>query len=63
MRCPTTLDDLWAEYEFRICGSKPAKLFTATERAKVKFYHSLKKPFWELVERMIRYEYSHTAAI
>ena len=54
---------LWAEYEFGVGGKKPAKLFTARERGKVKCWYSLRKPFWTLVERMIRFGYSHTNAI
>ena len=63
MNCPRTLQILWVEYEFGVGGKKPAKLFTARERGKVKFLYSLWKPFWTLVERMIRFGYSHTNAI
>ena len=63
MNCPRTLQILWAEYEFGVGGKKPAKLFTARERGKVKFSYSLWKPFWTLVERMICFGYSHTNAI
>ena len=63
MRCPRTLHVLWSEYQFGVGGNKPAKLFTARERGKVKFVYSLRKPFWTLVEKMIRIGYSHTNAI
>ena len=63
MRCPRTLDVLWTEYEFEIGSSKPAKLFTAKERGKVKFSYSLRKPSWKLAERIIRYGCSQTTAI
>ena len=35
-KCPKTLNDLWAEYEFGVGGYKPAKLYTAQERGAVK---------------------------
>ena len=63
MKCPRTLEILWTEYEFGVGGKKPAKLFTARERGKVKYLYSLRKPFWTLVENMICYGYTHTTAI
>ena len=63
MRCPRTLHVLWSEYQFGNGGNKPAKLFTARERGKVKFVYSLRKPFWTLVEKIICLGYSHTNAI
>jgi len=63
MKCPQTLEILWTEYKFGVGCKKPAKLFTARERGKVKFSYSLWKPFWTLVERMIHFGYSHTNAI
>ena len=63
IKFPRTLDVLWTKYEFGIGGNKPAKLFTASERGKMKFSYSLRKPFWKLVERLIRHGYSHSRAI
>ena len=39
------------------------KIFTARVGGKVKFSYSLRKPFWTLVEKMIRYRYSYTLTI
>ena len=36
-KCPKSLYVLWQEYEFGIGGRKPAKLFSAMERGKVKY--------------------------
>ena len=58
VHCLRTLKILWMEYKFGIGVNKPAKLFIARERCKVKFSYSLSKPFWILVEKMIRYGYS-----
>ena len=51
------------EYEFGIGGNKPAKQFSAQERGMVKFTYSLQKPFWLLVEQMIRHGYTNATAI
>lgn len=63
IKCPRTLEVLWTEYEFGLNGNKPAKAFTARERGKVKYSYSLRKPYWNLVENMIRYGYTHASAI
>ena len=63
MNCLRTLQILWAEYKFGVGGKKPAKLFTARERGKEKYSYSLWKPFWTLVEKMIRFGDSHTNTI
>ena len=54
---------LWTEYKFGLNGNKPAKAFTARERGNVKYGYSLRKPFWTLVEKMIRYGYTHASAM
>lgn len=54
---------MWEEYMRGIGGRKPAKDFTAKERGAVKYTYSLRKPFWNLVNRMIRAGYSSDAAI
>ena len=63
IECPRTLGVLWTEYEFGLGGNKPAKNSTAHERGMVKFGYSLRKPFWLLVEQMIRHGYTHATAI
>ena len=54
---------LWIEYEFGVNRNKAVKFFTAQERGKVKYLYSLRISFWTLMERMIRYGYTHTSAI
>ena len=63
INCPQTLGILWLEYEFGIGRNKAAKQFTAKERGLAKFTYSLQKPFWLLVERMIRHRYTNATAI
>jgi hypothetical protein len=62
-KCPRTLFVLWNEWEFGIGGRKPAKLFNSTERGRVKFGYSLRKPFWLLVSNMVRAGYTSGTAI
>jgi hypothetical protein len=45
---------LWNEYQFGVGGKKAAKLYTAEERGRNKFNYSLRKPFWDLVQLMVR---------
>lgn len=63
IKCPRTLGVLWTEYEFGLGGNKPVKIFTPRERCMVKFGYSLRKPFWLLVEQMIKHGYTRAAAI
>ena len=53
----------WTEYEFGLNGNKPAKAFTVREKGKIKYSYSLRKPFWTLVQKMKRCEYTHTSSI
>lgn len=62
-KCPKSLHVLWQEYEFGVGGRKPAKLFSARERGRVKFNYSLRNHFWLLMNRMILRGYTHAAAI
>jgi hypothetical protein len=62
-KCPKTLHVLWTEYEFGVGGRKAAKTFNASERGKVRFNFSLRKPFWDLVLIMARRGYTHNTAI
>ena len=47
---PTSLYELWVEYEFGIDNRKPAKEFTPSERGgKNKFKYCRRKNFWDLI--------------
>ena len=59
LKCPRTLEVFWTEYEFGVTGNKATKFFTVWERKK--YWYSRHKPFWTLVERMIRYGYTHAS--
>ena len=60
---PSTLHDLWAEYESGLGGNKAARLFTSAERGQkeVKFSYCLRKCFWDVVSNMVRR--GHTADV
>ena len=62
-RRPISLHVVWHEYEFGVAGKKAAKLFTQAERGRNKFTYSLRKPFWKLVEEMMRSGYNHSSTI
>ena len=62
-KLPKTLYVLWNEWEFGIGGNKPAKLFLATERGRVKYQYSLRKVFWDLCSEMIRRGHTSDTAI
>ena len=51
---PCTLYDLWREYEVGIGGRKAAKLFSYTERGKVKHKYSRRKVIWSMVCGLVR---------
>ena len=53
-KCPKTLNDLWAEYEFGVGGYKPAKLYTAQERGAVKDLYYRRNNFWTIVAELVR---------
>lgn len=53
-RLPRTLHDLWFEWEFGFAGKKPARLFTAAERGKVKHTFYKRKFFWNKCAEMVR---------
>ena len=60
---PSSLYDLWKEYENGVGGMKPAKKFTAAERGQkcVRFKFSLRKVFWDVVVKMT--SRGHTADV
>jgi hypothetical protein len=45
---------LWNEYEFGIGNRKPAKLFTAAERGKVKYIYYRRKIVWDNIAELVR---------
>lgn len=51
---PSTLHDLWQEYEFGGAGRKAAKYFNASERGAVKSVYSFRLVFWQKCSEMIR---------
>jgi len=46
LKCPRMLNDFWREYEFGMCGNKPAQDFTPHERGRVKVTYCQRKVFW-----------------
>jgi hypothetical protein len=55
---PKDLFQLWHEYEFGIGGRKPAKQFTVSERARVKFKYCRRKIVWDVIDRLVRSGYT-----
>jgi len=51
---PKTLHDLWAEWKFGSAGFKAASSFTSHERGKVKSLFSMRKPFWDKCDELVR---------
>ena len=60
---PRSLHTLWLEYQQGIGGRKAAKLFTPEERGRVKHKYCMRKPFWDLVARMVQNGYTAHVAI
>ena len=60
---PKDLFQLWHEYEFGIGGRKPAKQFTVSERARVKFKYCRQKIVWDVIDRLVRSGYTSHVAI
>ena len=50
---PLTLYTLWEEYQTGIGGRKPAKLFTAHGRGRVKQKYSQRKVAWDTIEHLV----------
>lgn len=53
----------WNEWEFGIGGNKPAMLFSAGERGKVRHQYSICKVFWDLYCEMVRRGHTSDTAI
>jgi len=60
---PRDLHVLWQEYEFAVGGRKPAKLFTASERGRVKYTYHRRKVVWDTVAELIRRGHTAQTAI
>ena len=60
---PKTLHSLWREFEEGLGGRKPAKMFTARERGKVKQMYYRRKVVWDSVALLIRAGYTAQTAI
>lgn len=50
---PKTLEQLWIEYKFGVGGRKPASLFTAAERGKVKHVYSFRLNAWDAIAKLV----------
>ena len=50
---------LWNEYLNGVGGRKPARLFSATERGRVKYKYTRRKVVWDLVRNLVNL--GHTA--
>ena len=48
-----SLHDLWIEYDCGIGGRKTAKLFTPSERGKVKFVYSRRNVAWKMIRNLV----------
>ena len=59
---PKSLSELWEEWHIGIEGNKPAKLFTAKERGKVKHSFSRRKPIWDQISKLVASGMSSEAA-
>ena len=53
-RCPKNLYVLWSEFESGVGGNKPARLFTASERGKVRFMYCHRKIVWDAIEALVK---------
>ena len=62
-KCPKNLYVLWAEFESGVGGNKPARLFTASERGKVKFKYCRRKIVWDVIDDLVRRGLSSDVAI
>jgi hypothetical protein len=46
---PKSLFDLWTEYVHVVGEKKPARLFSETERGRVKYIFTRRKVIWDMV--------------
>ena len=62
-KCPKNLYVLWAEFELGVGGNKPARLFTASERGKIKFKYCRRKIVWDVIDDLVKRGLSSDVAI
>jgi len=60
---PRSLHDLWCEYQHGIGGRKAARLFSHSERGRVKYKYSRRKVVWDLIAKLVRAGHTADAAI
>ena len=60
---PKSLYDLWNEYLHGVGGRKPARLFSESERGRVKHKYSRRKVIWDAVRELVTLGHSSERAI
>jgi hypothetical protein len=60
---PKSLYDLWTEYLHGVGGRKPARLFSETERGRVKYKYTRRKVIWDVVRDLVSLGHSSQRAI
>jgi hypothetical protein len=60
---PKSLYDLWHEYLHGVGGRKPARLFSETERGRVKYKFTRRKVIWDVVRDLVSLGHSSQRAI
>jgi len=60
---PKSLFDLWDEYLNGVGGRKPARLFSETERGRVKYKYTRRKVVWDVVRKLVDLGHSSHRAI
>ena len=60
---PKSPHTLWLEYQHGISGRKPVKSFTPVKRGRVKQKYCTRKPFWELITKMVQRGFTSQVAI
>jgi hypothetical protein len=63
MPTPRSLHDLWQEYQHGVGGRKAARLFSYSERGRVKHKYHRRKIIWDLVAGLVRQGHTADAGI
>ena len=63
MPTPRSLHDLWEEYQHGVGGRKAAKLFSSSERGRVKHKYHRRNVIWNLVAGLVKQGHTAEAAI